>query len=503
MQHPGSSTARHAGLIGGALLLMAQAPARGSTPAESGRGLVGLIRVGIPIPALSPVVAAGGVSYGWLDPAADLDVSGQRFGATLGAAVTPLPYLSLALDARGYLDVFPRSSAGSETNLYGEPRLTARFSRALTESTYWGAEAEVRFVGAQAPSVYWPATSGSVRALLGVQLPERTWLGAQLGFHLDRSAALVPDPAKVSASDRRTLESSAWNAVQWGVGVSHRLEHLQTELIGELSGEALVGADAPSVFASPWQLAAGARQPLNEAVSLGVSVELGLSAAQRSSLVDELRPISSRLTAGVSLLWRLGSSPARAPAPPSVPELPPRAAPVPSLQPNPPAAVLATTPVLGTVVDEGGRPLPDALIRLAREGAEPTEARSLEDGSFSFAEVPLGSIELRVSAAGFDDVSVSIVQGQERTREIVLHPSVPAGQVRGRVLDLSGAPVLARISITPGEHPVQVSEDGSFSVELAPGRYTVKLEHASFVTQQRVIVIRDRGVVILNIALTR
>jgi hypothetical protein len=75
--------------------------------------------------------------------------------------------------------------------------------------------------------------------------------------------------------------------------------------------------------------------------------------------------------------------------------------------------------------------------------------------------------------------------------------------VRGRVLDLAGTPVLARVSITPGEHPVQVGEDGSFALELAPGRYTVKLEQVGFVTQQRVIVIRDRGVVILNIALSR
>jgi hypothetical protein len=496
MHPPGSSMTRRAGLLGGALLLMAQSRAPGSTPAESARGLVGLIRVGLPTPASSAVVTAGGVSYGWLDPAADLDRSGHRVGATLAAAVAPLPYLSLAADVRGYLDVFPHSSAGSETNLYGEPRLTPRFSRSATEDLYWGAEAEVRFVGAQAPSVSWPATSGSVRGLLGVQLPERTWLGTQLGFHVDRSAAVVPDPASVSASDRRTLESSSWNAVQWGVGASHRLDHLRTELIGELSGEALVGARAPSLLASPWQLGMAARQPLSGAISLCVTAEVGLS-AQHVSLPNELSPISPRLSGGVSVLWRLGSSTALAPATPSVHEEPARVAPVPAS----PAPV--TAPVAGTVVDEGGRPLPDAQIQLTRAGAQPAEARSSESGGFSFAEVPEGSIELRVSAAGFDAVTVAISQGQERTREIVLHPSVPAGQVRGRVLDLAGTPVLARVSITPGEHAVQVSEDGSFAVELAPGRYTVKLEHTSFATQQRVIVLRDRGVVILNIALSR
>ena len=503
MHLPGSSMTRRAGLLGGALLLMAQSRVPDATPAESARGLAGLIRVGLPTPASSAVVTAGGVSYGWLDPAADLDRSGHRFGATLAAAVTPLPYLSLAADVRSYLDMFPHSSAGSETNLYGEPRLTARFSRSATEHVYWGAEAEVRFVGAEAPSVSWPATSGAVRGLLAMQLPERTWLGADLGFHLDRSAAVVPDATRVSASDRRTLESSSWNAVQWGVGASHRLDRLRTELIGELSGEALVGARAPSLLASPWQLGLAARKALNEAISLCLTAEVGLSASQRTSLLNELRPISPRLSAGVSVLWRLGSSTALAPATPSAHEEPARAEPALPVPASPAAVTVATPAVAGTVVDEGGRPLPDALIQLTRAGAEPAEARSSESGSFSFAGVPEGSLELRVSAPGFDAVSVTITEGQERTREIVLHPSVPAGQVRGRVLDLAGTPVLARVSITPGEHPVQVGEDGSFALELAPGRYTVKLEQVGFVTQQRVIVIRDRGVVILNIALSR
>src|SRR4051794_13770964 len=98
MQHPGWSLTSRAGLMGGALLLMAQARAQDSAPAESPRALVGLMRVGIPAPASSAVVVAGGVSYGWLDPSADLAASGHRLGATLAAAFSLLPYLSLAAD---------------------------------------------------------------------------------------------------------------------------------------------------------------------------------------------------------------------------------------------------------------------------------------------------------------------------------------------------------------------------------------------------------------------
>jgi hypothetical protein len=499
MKRASRSTRRGLGSLGAALLLTAQAGAVDSTPGESSRALPGLLRVGIPAAPVSMLTATSAVSYGWLDPAADLRVSGHRFGATVAAAIRPLPALSLAADVRGYVDVFSRSTSGSEANLYGEPRLTARYSLAATERWLWGAEVDVRFVGAQAPSVYWPATSGSIRGLVGIQLEPRTWLGAQLGFHIDRSGRVVPDPAQVSASDRRTLEMSSWNAVQWGVGASQRLTSSNTELLAELSGELLVGAGAPGVLRSPWQLSLGARQPLGEALSLLVSADVGLSTrGPRTS--SDLQPIPPRLGCAVGLAWHLGAP--AVPLAPAAPLPPAREAP-PEPAPPPPPSVSVASPVSGTVVDEGGRPLPDALITLTYEGAQTRETRSAEDGRFAFTEVPGVALELRASAAGFDDAQVAIAAAGERTREIVLHPSVPAGQVRGRVLDLGGTPVPASIRITPGDHQFEAASDGSFTLELAPGRYTLELQHPGFAPQQRVIVVRERGVVILNIALVR
>lgn len=484
------------GTLAAALVLTAQARALDSTPGESSRALPGLIRVGIPAAPVSALTATSAVSYGWLDPAADLRVSGHRLGATVAAAVQPLPALSLAADVRGYVDVFSRPTSGSEANLYGEPRLTARYSLAASERWLWGAEADVRFIGATAPSIYWPATSASIRALMGTLLTPRTWLGAQLGFHLDRSGQVVPDPERVSASDRRTLEMSDWNALQWGVGASQRLTSANTELLAELSGELLVGAGAPSVLRSPWQLSLGARQPLGAAFSLSVSADVGLSARGPRS-ANDLQPIPPRLGCAVGLAWHLGT-----PAPPAAPEPPPPSREAPPEPPRPPPpSVSAVSPVSGSVVDEGGRPLPDALVTLTVGGAPPRETRSAEDGRFAFTEVPGGALELRASAAGFDDARLEISPEGERSREIVLHPSVPAGQVRGRVLDLGGTAVPASIRITPGDHQLEAGSDGSFTIELAPGRYTLELQHPGFAPQQRVIVVRERGVVILNLAL--
>jgi hypothetical protein len=230
-----------------------------------------------------------------------------------------------------------------------------------------------------------------------------------------------------------------------------------------------------------------------------VSADVGLSTrGPRTS--SDLQPIPPRLGCAVGLAWHLGAP--AVPLAPAAPLPPAREAP-PEPAPPPPPSVSVASPVSGTVVDEGGRPLPDALITLTYEGAQTRETRSAEDGRFAFTEVPGVALELRASAAGFDDAQVAIAAAGERTREIVLHPSVPAGQVRGRVLDLGGTPVPASIRITPGDHQFEAASDGSFTLELAPGRYTLELQHPGFAPQQRVIVVRERGVVILNIALVR
>jgi 5-hydroxyisourate hydrolase-like protein (transthyretin family) len=155
------------------------------------------------------------------------------------------------------------------------------------------------------------------------------------------------------------------------------------------------------------------------------------------------------------------------------------------------------------VVDEGGRPLADVEVILTREGSQPLATRTYADGRFEFKEVPdEGDVQLEIKTPGYEVRKISYAEGEDRSSEVVLYPALPAGQVRGAVLDLSGNPVAAKITITPGDHEVDVKEDGSFELELTPGRYTVRFHHADYKNQMRVVVVEDRGVVILNIALS-
>jgi hypothetical protein len=467
-------------------------------PGETTVAMPGLVRVTLPTPSPAPWVFAGGLGYGWMDDTQALE-GGNRFMSSVAAAYSPTPMLSFGLDLRGHLDRYPDAPNGGETNLYGEPRINVRAGTAASSHLHLGVMADARLVGAEAPSIKLGATSPSFRALAALRLNDRIWSAAHVGVHVDRSAEAVPDPSLLSAPDRRTIGAGSSNAVQWGVGGSYRMGTLGTELLGELSGEVLLGTDQPSLA----RLTAGARHPLRRNLLLLVTAEFALSSRPLSLPADELAPIDPRATLMASVIWRFGQPP---PAPretapdeatqPAQP--PPTTAPAPE-QPPP----VQVSPVRGTVVDEGGRPLADVELTLTREGAAPVKVRSFADGSFEFPDVPTGDVVIEASTAGFDAGKVELGDEAERRTEIVLRPSVPAGQVRGKVLDLKGNPVAAKITITPGDHSLTVSADGSFELELPPGKYTVVFEHEDFRKQRRRIRVHDRGVVILNIALLR
>jgi hypothetical protein len=474
------------------------ANAEGAAPGETSRSLPGIVRVGVPTPTAAPVVVGGSVGYGFMEETSVLE--GGHRGTALGAvAFSPLPALSFALDVQGRLDKYPDLD-GDSVKLYGEPRLAARFVRAATPTLFWGVELDARFVGAEAPSVEPAATSPSLRGLFGYQLRPTTWLAANLGFHLDRSAKAVPDPGLLASADKRTLGASSFNAVPWGLGASHRLERTNTELLGEVGGEFLVGSGKPKVSRSPSRLILGARQPLSRIFSLLGSAEVSLSKRPLTMVGDDLIPIEPRFSIGVALLARFGL-PERERQKPKTDDRAPR--PEPKVVPPAPPPEKAKSPMRGTVVDEGGRPLPDAEVTIEQPNEEPLVVRTDAEGRFEFEGVPEGSLALSVATAGFDPVKVEVGATEERTREIVLHPSVPAGQLRGKVTDLGGDPLLASVVVMPGNERITVGPDGAFELELAPGQYTVSFRLEGYRPQKRKVTVANRGVVILNIALTR
>lgn len=465
-------------------------------PHEGDRGMPAVLRVGVPVPAPDKVALAASAGYGFIDTAFDLDNPGSRLRGSLGTSVAVLPFLLLGADARGHMDLFSAADDQKRINFYGEPRLTARLHMPASEALYWGVQLDARLVGEKAPDVDFDSTSPSIRGLFGARLAPNTWLGAELGFHLDNTAHSLPARVVISSADRISVGASSSPGIPWGVGVSHRLDS-GLELLGELRGEVLIGRNAPGVFESPWSFGLGARQPVTDNLDALLSADVSLSARPDLDL-DVYVPVEPRAGILLTAIFRFGAEnqeptlekPVVKPKPPEK-----------KVEEAPPEPEIPTEPVQGTVVDEGGRPLADVSVTLTREGAEPIEERSYANGAFEFKEIPEGAVELTFKTAGYDEVKLSIEQGQEREREVVLYPSLPAGQVRGQVRDLKGEPIQAKITISPGDEEIEVGADGSFELELAPGSYTVSFEHPDLSPQKRFIRVQDRGVVILNIAL--
>lgn len=482
----------------GPALVHAQEPSSEAvTPEETSRAMPGIVRLPLPVPTHAPLAVSLTGGYGWIDPMYDLQDSGHRLEGLAAIAYSPVPYLVIGADAWGRMDHFSDDDDPNATNRYGEPRLTARFQRAHSTDFHYGAELGVRFIGGEAPNVTPRAISPSLQALIGARLAPETWLAAGLGFHLDNSRHPLPDPDEVNGVDRITLGASSSPSVPWGVGVSHRLAS-NTELLGELSGDILVGGNAPSILDSPWGLSLGARHPVHERISVMLSADVSFSA--RPDLNDgTLVPTDPRIGGFLTVTWRpFVEAEAKVEVEKKEPE--------PVTEPEEPEDLpppVPMSPVHGTVIDEGGRPLPDAEVTLKREGAPDVVERSFADGRFEFKDVPEGPVEVIIKTPGYDEVKLQFGEGEERKKEVILYPSLPAGQVKGEVRDMKGEPLpRTTITISPGDKAVEVSPEGTFSLELAPGRYTVRFEHPELSAQKRVIRVQDRGVVILNIALS-
>lgn len=474
--------------------------AQAQVPVATARAMPGLIHVGLPAAPENTLAVSAGAGIGLLDAAQNTNPGSRLLGNVAGAFSLD-PHWLVGLDFSGQRDRF-----GDEANGYGEPRLTGRYLGDAMGPHHWGVQLDARLIGAQVPSIELSATSPSVRAMYGLSPNQNLWLGAELGFDLNRTADAIPGVARLSANDRRSLNASSWSGLPWGVGASYRLIE-GTSLITELSGEWLIGSESPGFTASPVRLSAALQQWFGDNLLGSVGADLALS--ERAALArDQIAVEEPRISGFLGLTWVL----AKPPPPTRAPAAPPKPAPAPVVvKPVAPAPAPgpAVSPVSGTVVDEGGRPLPDVEVVLERGDEPPRSARTFDDGHFEFEAVPEGAVTLQVTSAGFESVSVELEADKPRSPEIMLRPAVPAGQVRGKVLDLQGNPVVAKVTILgdasnkADELSVVVAADGSFELDLAPGRYVVRLEHPDFAPQRRNVVVKDKGVVILNIALIR
>ncbi|PKO23183.1 MAG: hypothetical protein CVU38_05350 [Chloroflexi bacterium HGW-Chloroflexi-1] len=133
--------------------------------------------------------------------------------------------------------------------------------------------------------------------------------------------------------------------------------------------------------------------------------------------------------------------------------------------------------IRGRVADGAGKPQPDILMILRREGLIVTQAHTAADGTYRFANLPAGIYSLQ--AAGMGEVAGGIVlDGQrEQVCDVLWGGSGPRGVIQGRVL-ANGVPQPDRLVLllSQGQEVARTQTDsaGAFRfARLAGGVYTL------------------------------
>lgn len=465
-------------------------------------GLCGLGLTAFPVCPKRIGVSAT-ASYGYTESIGPVDGAHNRVGGTLGAGWTALPWLSVALQLDGRLDLHPKDERGKDLTGTGEPRLFIRGGHALKRNVSLGGELVAWFPGNIAPSFEPRATTVDLKALLSWTPPTQPFsvLGFS-GYRFDQSAQSAPDPRQLRPGDLSALGVSASDAVLLAVGGVYRLPgHARvrdSELFAEVALDVLVGDKAPSFSQSPMRGTLGGRYFFHDALQAELSATIAFSSRPSIASDMPLVPIEPRflLRAGI----RYGYDPYVAPPAP-VDRSEHRAV-------DEPSTTAKTASIRGRLVDADAAPLPDVRITLTALGPPPQapiETVTDGEGVYSFADVQVGPAELEATAPGFEtlkwtlEVSPDMAAEQERplTRQGNL------GTLRLLTRTFASEPLQSAIIIRDARGKKvaagKANEQGLFEFELTPGRYVVMISAAGYQPHRREVQVERHGVAILNV----
>ena len=149
---------------------------------------------------------------------------------------------------------------------------------------------------------------------------------------------------------------------------------------------------------------------------------------------------------------------------------------------------------------EGAKALP-AMVEV-NGAATPTSP----EGLLTLQGLDPGPISVKVTAPGFNpgEEAAAIVAGSTSELTVTMVPEkkrVPA-TLRGQVRSARGGkPVVAALEIRELKQTINADDGGAFSVQIAGGRYTVKITATGFVTQSKTVTVRDGDQAIFNVDL--
>lgn len=473
------------------------------TAAEVGPGvgaLRGLYQTALPLAPreLNLRLNAG---YGVLEKLSRAPGAEHRLAGGLSVGITPLPWLAFGLRLDGRLELHANDGMGSHVAGFGDPRLSARAGHALDEQWSLGAELALWMPGRDAPSWDVKATSVDARALASFKPRAARWsLLGSLGARLDNSAHAAPPPAQLRPGDRISMGVSDSNAILAAVGGIYRVTP-EWHALAELSGDVLVGSRAPKLGDSPLRAAGGARYCIVSPWCAEALAVLSLSSRPSTRPSAPWVPIEPRFMLMLGLSYALSLepvAPAQRPEASAQPDKPQQKA-EPTAQKPPP-----TAQVQGDIRDDQDQPLPDVQVTLTSEGGKSFSAITDAKGHYLFTQVPYGPAQLEAHAVGFATqrwtVGVSADLSPLPARALPIAANL--GVLRGLIRNFQSAPMRAKITIKNARgklvQTLESGDDGHVEVELAPGRYNVRIEAPGYRSHTQAVQIKGNGVSVLN-----
>jgi hypothetical protein len=366
-----------------------------------------------------------------------------------------------------------------------------------------GAEATVGFPGAEKIGDSLSSPALDLRALIGWVPKNGPRLAGFWGFRFDGTSGVGSNAARYRPGDRLALGLSEFNAILAGTGVVIPVG--RTELLGEVSADLLVGGGAPRLTQSPLRADVGVRRAVSNHLWAELLSEFSLSSRPDIGPSSPLIPVEPRFTITIGLRYRIGppalqqSRPAQTAPPPASTNKPAVQAPTPGE-----AAEPATSKVQVAVFDAAGHPLSDAVVTLSTAQGE--HSLDFQSGStFSLESVPVGRARLEVRADLMRDwvKEVEITKDMPLNLRIEMLAAPNSGQIRGLVRGFDGRALPARVYIEPGDRHEGAGADGVFSVDVAPGKYRVRVYLDGYQSQERSVEVGKNGVMVLNVDLQR
>jgi hypothetical protein len=485
-------------------------PAQEISPlGDSRQGLVGINRVPLVAstePRLSAALDAG---YALTESQRGEGVHHRILGS-YGAGFVPLRGLEFSLLGGIRHDRHPNDGSGVDSGTVGDLAIVSRLGTRLGRALRLGADLSARFPGSEKPLDSLASPAIDARALFGWAAETGPRYAGFAGFRLDRTAGVAGSALRYRTGDRLALGSSDFNAVLVGIGVGVPLGRF--ELIGEVTGDLLVGTGAPPLSKSPIRVDLGLRHALSRVLQAELLSEVALSARPDTTPGSRLIPVQPRFGITFGLRYRLWNSadrttPRAVPEPKStrlIKQSGPPAGALPAPAEPPVAPPPATGRVVVTVVDAAGHALSDAVVELTTDaGVSKLDFEGLS--TFALDAVPVGRGRLTVRADLMQDWEgeVEIVADHPLELRVEMVGAEKSGQIRGLVRAFNGKKLPAHVHIEPGGRDVQAGTDGAFSLEMPPGEYQVKVWLDGYQPQQRSVKVGKNAVMVLNVDLQK